>query len=130
MGFMNLGKGLVKNNKVSDIKVLTERINKFRDERDWMQFHNHKDMAISLVLEASELLEHFQWKSPGEINKRGVSHKEEISEEIADIAIYLLELADNLKIDLNKAIENKLDKNSRKYPVEKARGSAKKYSEL
>ena len=115
---------------MSDIKALTEKIKKFRDDRDWMQFHNHKDMALSIVLEAAELLEHFQWKTLDEINEYAKSNKEEISEELSDIAMYLFELADNLEINLPEAIEEKLRKNAQKYPIEKAKGSAKKYNKL
>ncbi|HME42324.1 MAG TPA: nucleotide pyrophosphohydrolase [Syntrophorhabdales bacterium] len=115
---------------MDEIRVLTEKIKKFRDERDWLKFHNHKDMAISLVLEATELLEHFQWKSAAEVTSHAQAFKEEISEELADVAIYLLELADNLGINLSAAINEKLRKNQQKYPVEKARGKHTKYDKL
>lgn len=115
---------------MDDIKILTEKIKKFRDERDWMQFHNHKDVALSLVLEAAEVLEHFQWKTLDEVEKHAKEAKDEIAEELADVAMYLFELADNLNIDLPKAIEDKLKKNSQKYPVEKARGKHTKYNKL
>jgi NTP pyrophosphatase (non-canonical NTP hydrolase) len=115
---------------MSDITALTEKIKKFRDERDWAQFHNHKDMALSLVLEAAELLEHFQWKSLDEVERHTEAHKGEISQELADIAMYLFELADNLGIDLSKAIQEKLEHNAKKYPVEKARGRHTKYNKL
>lgn len=115
---------------MSDIKELTEKIKKFRDERDWMQFHNHKDMALSLMLEAAEVLEHFQWKSMGEIESYAKSNKDEIAEELADVAMYLFELADNLGIDLSEAVKIKLDKNAKKYPVEKAKGRHAKYNRL
>ncbi len=115
---------------MNEIKKTTEKIIKFRDERDWLQFHNHKDMALSLVLEAAEVLEHFQWKSPDEVANHGKMHKGEISEELADVAMYLFELADNLGIDLKKAIESKLKKNARKYPVAKAKGKHTKYNKL
>jgi len=115
---------------MSDIKELIEKIRKFRDERDWMQFHNHKDMAISLALEAAEVLEHFQWKSSEQIKEYVSNNKEEISEELADVAIYLLELSDNLGVDLKDAVEKKLEKNARKYPVEKAKGKNTKYNRL
>ena len=95
-----------------------------------MQFHNHKDMALSLLLEAAEVLEHFQWKSNDEIMAYIEKSKNDIAEELADVAIYLFELADNMKIDLSDAISEKLDKNAEKYPVNKAKGSAKKYTEL
>ena len=115
---------------MGDIKTLTEKIRKFRDERDWKQFHNHKDMALSLVLEASEVLEHFQWKSLDEVEQHSVSAKAEIAEELADVAMYLFELSDNLGIDLSKAIDIKLAKNAKKYPVEKAKGRHTKYNKL
>ena len=115
---------------MGEIKEITEKIKKFRDERDWGQFHNHKDVALSLVLEASEVLEHFQWKSPEEVNKCAEVNKEELSDELADVAIYLLELADNLKIDLPKAIETKMKKNAVKYSVEKSKGRNEKYNKL
>lgn len=115
---------------MGDIEELTEKIKQFRDQRNWLQFHNHKDMAISLVLEATELLEHFQWKSPEEIASHGEDMKDEVSEEIADIAIYLFELADNLGISLSEAIENKLKKNNEKYPARKAWGRHTKYNKL
>jgi hypothetical protein len=72
---------------MGEIRTLTEKIKKFRDERDWKQFHNHKDMALSLVLEAAEVLEHFQWKSPSEVEKDGAVYKTEIAEELADVAM-------------------------------------------
>ena len=115
---------------MSEIKSIIEKIKKFRDARDWMQFHNHKDMALSLVLEATEVLEHFQWKSPDEVNAHGKKCKNEISEELADVALYLFELSDNLNINISKAIEKKLKKNAKKYPINKARGKHTKYNKL
>jgi NTP pyrophosphatase (non-canonical NTP hydrolase) len=115
---------------MDDIEKITEKIKKFRDERDWMKFHNHKDMALSLVLEATEVLEHFQWKWPEEVISYGKAHKEELSEELADVAMYLFELADNLGINLRRAMLKKLKINSCKYPVEKARGKHTKYDKL
>jgi dCTP diphosphatase len=115
---------------MSEIKVITAKIRKFRDARDWKQFHNHKDVALSLVLEASEVLEHFQWKSPEEVKEHGKSHKEDLADELADVAMYLFELADNLKIDLSKAMYNKMKKNALKYPVHKAKGKHTKYNKL
>lgn len=115
---------------MSEIKALTEKIKKFRDDRDWKQFHNHKDVALSLVLEAAEVLEHFQWKKPQEVEAYAKDCKDEIADELADVAMYLFELADNLGIDLPEAIEVKLAKNAQKYPIEKAKGSCKKYTKL
>jgi len=115
---------------MNEINQITEKIKKFRDDRDWMQFHNHKDMALSLVLEATEVLEHFQWKTSEQVVEHGKVSKEELAEELADVAMYLFELADNLGVDLSDAISKKIEKNAKKYPVAKAMGSAKKYTEL
>lgn len=112
-----------------DLREIGQKIRAFRDERDWVQFHNPKDMAIAISIEASELLEHFLWKSPEELENRVAEKREEIEDEIADIAIYLVELADNLDIDLLKVMERKISKNAAKYPADKVKGSSKKYSE-
>jgi len=115
---------------MSEIKQITEKIKKFRDERDWMQFHDPKNMAVSIILEASELLEHFQWKTIEEVEKYVRQNQAEIKDEIADIALYLFELADNLGISLTDAMDQKLKKNEMKYPVEKAKGKHTKYNKL
>lgn len=115
---------------MSDVKKIIDKIKKFRDERDWMQFHDPKNMAVSIIIEASELLEHFQWKSRKEVDKYIAENKDEVREEIADIALYLFELADNLGIDLLDAMDQKLSKNEKKYPAEKARGKHTKYNKL
>jgi len=115
---------------MGDIKKITEKIRNFRDERDWMQFHDPKNMAVSIILEASELLEHFQWKTTEEVEKYARQNHAEIKDEIADIALYLFELADNLDISLINAMEDKLKKNEMKYPVEKAKGKHTKYDRL
>jgi NTP pyrophosphatase (non-canonical NTP hydrolase) len=112
------------------IEELQELIRRFRDERDWMQFHNHKDMATALAIEASELQELFLWKQGDEIDAVALAKHEQIREELADVAVYLLELADNLGVDLADAIVRKLEKNAAKYPVHKAKGSSAKYDEL
>lgn len=112
------------------LAATTERIRAFRDARDWMQFHNPKNLACSIAIEAAELLEHFQWKTPEESTEYALNSREELSEEIADVAIYLIELADNLGIDFLTAIDRKLSINEAKYPVEKAKGSATKYTHL
>ena len=106
------------------------RIRKFRDERDWRQFHNPKDLAISVAIEAGELLEEFQWKNKGQAERHASANREAIADEIADVAIYLYELADVLGIDLRQAILAKLGKNAVKYPVEKSRGKSTKYTKL
>lgn len=104
-----------------------EKVNRFRDERDWRQFHNEKDLALSITLEASELLELFQWKTSEETI---ASSEERLKEELADVLIYSYMLADNLGFDIDQIIEEKLKKNSQKYPVDKSKGSNQKYSEL
>lgn len=112
------------------LEELQQRIISFRDARDWKQFHNPKDSAISLVLEATEVLEHFQWKDAEEMQRHVESAKEEISDELADTLHWVLLLANDLNIDLGKAAEHKLAKNEKKYPVEKSKGNHKKYTEL
>ena len=103
---------------------------KFRKDRAWEQFHNPKDVAISLSLEASEVLEHFQWKSKEEIEEYVKTHKEHIGEELADVFNWVLVLSHDLKIDIAKASKNKILKNASKYPVEKAKGKHCKYNQL
>ena len=107
------------------MKELMNRINQFRDERDWRKFHNEKDLAISISLEASELLELFQWKKSEEVVEKSL---QEIREELADVFIYSFMMADNLNLDVEEIIKSKLDLNEQKYPVEKSRGSNKKYN--
>lgn len=106
---------------------VTKLVLAFRDERDWKQFHNPKDLALSLNLEAAELLEVFQWSGDDlEVLKK----RERTVEELADVAIYCIYLADALNTSLSDAIKHKLDKNATNYPVRKAKGTSKKYSEL
>ena len=113
--------------RIEDLKA---KIRKFRDDRDWKQFHGPKDMAISIAIEAGELLEEFQWKDKAGVEKKVRDEKHKVEEEMADIYIYLLELSDNLGIDLIEAAKKKMAKNELKYPIEKAKGNAKKYTEL
>ncbi|NMF26116.1 nucleotide pyrophosphohydrolase [Olsenella umbonata] len=101
---------------------------RFRDERDWAQFHNPKDLAISVSLEAAELLECFQW-SGTDLECAGRAQRME-EEELADVLIYCIMLADRLGVDPVEAMRHKLEQNARKYPVEKARGRSSKYTEL
>jgi dCTP diphosphatase len=114
----------------SDIAALQKKVVAFRDARDWKQFHNPKDLAISLLLEASEVLEHFQWKSTDEMAQHVSTKKEDIGDELADVFYWLLLIAHDLDIDLKEAFERKLRKNEQKYPKEKAYGSHRKYTEL
>ena len=108
------------------MKSTTEKINQFRNERNWRQFHNEKDLSISISLEANELLELFQWKSSEETVANKLPN---IKEELADVLIYCLMLADNLHLDVDKIIQDKLELNAKKYPVSKSFASNKKYSE-
>jgi NTP pyrophosphatase (non-canonical NTP hydrolase) len=109
---------------------LLARILAFRAARDWKQFHNPKDMALSLVLESAEVLEHFQWKNGAEMEEYVRAHKAEIGEELADALYWVLLMAHDMEIDVFDALAKKMDKNEAKYPVEKAKGSHKKYNEL
>lgn len=106
---------------------LEKEINDFRDKRDWRQFHNEKDLAISISLEASELLELFQWSSSEETVQ---TKRSEIEDELADVMIYSMMLASNLDLNVEEIILNKLKKNKEKYPVEKSKGNKEKYTEL
>ncbi len=103
---------------------LISKITAFRDERDWKQFHNSKDLAIALNIETSELLELFLWKGNEEVNK------EKLREELADVLMYAFLLAEKHNLDIEEIIKEKIEVNSKKYPVDKSKGSAKKYNEL
>ena len=107
-----------------------EQIRRFRDERDWMQFHDPKNLAMSIAIEAAEIMEHFQWVDRDKSLQHAAESREEIADEIADVAIYLIELADVVGVDLKAAIRAKLAKNAVKYPVEKAKGRITKYDKL
>jgi NTP pyrophosphatase (non-canonical NTP hydrolase) len=96
------------------VKYATQKVLEFRDERDWKKYHNEKDLAISISLEASELLENFQWKSS---ESAVADSKQNIKEEMADILIYLIQLADKMDVDLEEEVLKKLEKNAIKYPV-------------
>jgi NTP pyrophosphatase (non-canonical NTP hydrolase) len=112
------------------IAVLTAEIRAFRDARDWMQFHAPKELAVAIAAEAGELLQHFVWQTAAQSEQRARDRRDEIRGEIADVAMLLFELADNLGIDLAAAMRAKLAHNEVRYPVDKARGSNKKYNEL
>jgi NTP pyrophosphatase (non-canonical NTP hydrolase) len=114
----------------ASLRDLQAMIRKFVDDRDWDQFHNPKDLSISLSLEAAEVLEHFQWKNVEEMAKHSKEKKGEVGEELADVFYWVLLIANKLDINLVEAFEKKMVKNAAKYPVEKARGSHKKYTEL
>lgn len=109
---------------MNDIQQLTEILRRFRDERDWAQFHNAKDLALALNIEAAELLEVFLWKTSDQADI------DSVKEELADVITFALLLADKYGLDVKQIVLEKMEKNARKYPIEKSKGSAKKYTEL
>ena len=123
---------MIKMDKEITIEELKKLVIKFRDERDWKKYHNPKDLAISMSIEVAELLELFQWKTTEEIKEflKNNEKYQKTCEELADIIIYCLDMSKILDADISEIVKKKLDQNERKYPVEKAKGSAKKYTEL
>ncbi|MBL1433959.1 nucleotide pyrophosphohydrolase [Candidatus Wolfebacteria bacterium] len=115
---------------MSDLKKLTDAVVSFRDARDWKQFHNPKDCSISLALEASEVLEHFQWKSEEEIEEYLKNSKSEVADELADVLYWVLLMSNDLNIDIYKAFMEKLEANDKKYPLSKSKGRHTKYNKL
>ena len=109
---------------MSDLEELRQEIVKFTQERDWDQFHNGKDLALALSIEAAELNEAFLWKNVSEVNV------EKVKEELADVFNYAILIADKYDLDIKQIVLEKIKRNAEKYPVEKAYGSAKKYNEL
>ena len=110
--------------RTEEMDRILRRLRQFRDDRDWQQFHNPKDLAVALSIEASELLGAFLWKSPEDADP------EKVKEELADVLAYALLLSDAYGFDIQQIILDKIERNEEKYPVDKARGSAKKYNEL
>ena len=113
-----------------EIKELIDRIVSFRNIREWKQFHNPKDLVISLVLESSELLEHFQWKNEYEINDHIKDQKSDIANEIADVFYWVLLISHDFEIDLVDALMKKMIENEIKYPIDKSKGNHIKYNKL
>lgn len=109
---------------MNQLTSLTQLLIEFRDKRDWKQFHNPKDLALAISIEASELLEVFLWKAPGEVSE------EKIKDEVADVLAYLLLFSDSYGIDIEQVLREKVKKNELKYPVEKSKGNATKYDAL
>jgi NTP pyrophosphatase (non-canonical NTP hydrolase) len=109
--------------------ALSSRVERFALERDWAQFHSPKNLSMALAVECAELMEHFQWLSEAQSRRPGRRQLREIERELADVQIYLVRLAQVLGVDLIRACERKLVENARKYPVERAKGSAKKYTQ-
>jgi NTP pyrophosphatase (non-canonical NTP hydrolase) len=112
------------------LEELTKRVLRFRDERDWAQFHTPKELAVSLVVEASELLALMQWKTGDDLKAAVEKRREKIRDELADVLHSTLLLANDLDVNLAEALEQKLAKDEKKYPVEKSRGRAEKYTDL
>ena len=115
-----------------DFGEIERQVRRFRDERDWKQFHKPKDVAVSVAIEAAELLEHFQWKSDDEARAylADAAKRDAVGREMADVLILLASLADVTGVDLYAATLAKIEENARKYPVAKARGNATKYDRL
>ncbi|KPP98375.1 MAG: putative pyrophosphatase [Bacteroidetes bacterium HLUCCA01] len=109
---------------MSDFKKLTQKLTEFRDQRDWAQFHNPKDLAVALNIESGELLEAFLWKNAEDANV------DKVKEELADVFAYALLLADKYQLDVYDIVAEKIERNGKKYPVDKAKGTARKYNEL
>lgn len=113
----------------TSLQDLQAMIRQFVDERDWDQFHNPKDLSISLSLEAAEVMEHFQWKNAEEMARHAKEMKAEVGEELADVFYWVLLLANKLDVDLVDTFKKKMKQNEAKYPVAKAKGNHKKYTE-
>ncbi len=109
---------------MAEIEDIVKKLIKFRDERDWLQFHNSKDLALAISIESSELLELFLWKGNEDVNK------DKLKDELADVLSYCLLLAEKHQLNISEIIQEKIDKNNIKYPADKAKGNAKKYTEL
>lgn len=104
------------------MKKIVDKIRKFRNDRDWSKFHTPENLSKAISIEAGELLEHFLWDNNYD--------KEEVCDELADVMIYCINMADSLGVDIEKIIDRKMNKNEKKYPVEKCKGNSKKYTEL
>ena len=114
---------------MTDIPKLQARLREFAEQRDWKQFHSPKNLSMALIVEAGELVEHFQWLTQDESFNLADKKRQAVGEELADIFVYLVRLADQLDIDLSEAVDRKIALNEKKYPADLVRGSAKKYNE-
>jgi NTP pyrophosphatase (non-canonical NTP hydrolase) len=114
----------------TEIQIICRKLQSFADERDWGKFHTPKNLAMATAKEAAELMEHFQWKTPEESASLDDRTRLAVGEEIADVFLYLIRLADLLGIDVVAEAHSKIEKNRAKYPVEKSRGNATKYTEF
>lgn len=113
----------------SELSILRDKLREFAVARDWDQFHSPKNLSMALMVEAAELVEHFQWLTEAQSANLSAEGKSAVGEELADTLLYLVRLADKLEIDLCEAAQRKIEKNARKYPAEQVRGSAQKYCE-
>lgn len=113
-----------------DLQALINSLREFSSQRDWDQFHSPKNLASALTVEAAELLEHFQWLTEAQSRELPADKRVAVGEEMADVLLYLLRLSDQLNIDLVDAAKRKLTLNAAKYPVDRSRGTSKKYTEL
>jgi dCTP diphosphatase len=116
--------------RADSLDELRDALRRFAAERDWDQFHSPKNLAIALSVEAAELLENFQWRTDADSSALDAAKRDDVRDEMADVLLYLIRLADKLDVDLRAAAEHKMNVNARKYPIEKARGSSRKYTEL
>jgi NTP pyrophosphatase (non-canonical NTP hydrolase) len=115
--------------KIASLESLRDRLREFASVRDWDQYHTPKNLSMALIAEAAELIEHFQWVDGGQSHLLDDKTRQSVEEELADILIYLVRISDKLGVDLYDAVERKIAINEKKYPAEKVRGSAKKYTE-
>ena len=124
---MKYGIGLMTENVLDNLR---DRVRKFAEARDWDQFHSPKNLSMALSAEVAEIVEHFQWLTEEQSKSLPQNKLDEVETELADTLIYLIRLADKLDIDLLAAAQSKIEVNEQKYPVDKAKGTAKKYTEL
>lgn len=115
--------------KPDSIDAIKARINQFVEDRDWSQFHSPKNLAMAMIVEAAELVEHFQWMTEQESKNLDQEKKEQIGQELSDTFVYLLRIAEVCEIDLIDAVNKKIELNEKKYPIDKAKGSNAKYTE-
>ena len=113
----------------SDLQSLKDRLRRFAEDRDWDKFHSPKNLAMALIVEAGELVEHFQWLTEDQSKRISKDELDKIEQELADILLYLVRLADKLDISLYDAVNKKISMNQTRYPAEQVRGSSKKYTE-
>ena len=114
---------------MKSFEEITQYLREFAQKRDWVQFHSPKNLAMALSVEVAELLEHFQWLSENESLNLSEEKRQAVADELADVQLYLLRLADRVNVDMVKAIASKTQKNEEKYPVDLVKGSSKKYTE-